>query len=96
MTVSQTDVALSAFLLAMAMYPDVQKKAQSELDMVVGIERLPEFSDLSSLPYLNALIKELWRWHPVLLMAVPHCSTNEDTYDGYFIPSGTVVIPNVW
>ena len=50
----------------MALYPDVQRRAQEELDRVVGNRRLPEFSDRESLPYINAVVKELFRWHPVL------------------------------
>jgi cytochrome P450 len=49
----------------MALYPKVQNKAQAEIDEVVGRERLPGFSDISSLPYVDALIKELLRWNTV-------------------------------
>ena len=49
----------------MALYPEVQKKAQAEIDAVVGPDRLPEFEDRPSLPYINAVIKELLRWHLV-------------------------------
>ena len=50
----------------MALYPDAQRRAQEELDRVVRNRRLPEFSDRESLPYINAVVKELFRWHPVL------------------------------
>ena len=46
----------------MALYPEVQKKAQAEIDAVVGPDRLPEFEDRPSLPYINAVIKESMRW----------------------------------
>ena len=49
----------------MALYPEVQKKAQAEIDAVVGPSRLPDFDDRPSLPYINAIVKELMRWHPV-------------------------------
>lgn len=51
----------------MAKYPDAQKKAhdQAELDAVIGRQRLPEFNDRSSLPYVNAVIKEALRWQLV-------------------------------
>ena len=52
----------------MANYPEVQAKAQAELDAVIGPERLPEFADRATLPYINAIISELFRWHPVLPM----------------------------
>jgi cytochrome P450 len=50
----------------MAMFPEVQKKAQAELDAVIGRERLPDFNDYDSLPYINAVVKETLRWQPVL------------------------------
>lgn len=56
------------FFLAMANHPEVQAKAQAELDAVVGPERLPEFTDLSDLPYINAIVTELFRWQPVIPM----------------------------
>ena len=47
------------------MHPDVQRKAQAEIDAVVGQDRLPNFSDQAKLPYVNAIIKETLRWHPI-------------------------------
>jgi hypothetical protein len=61
----QSASAVQSFFLAMAMYPEVQKKAQKELDAVVGCERLPDFSDRNALPYINAVVKETLRWQPV-------------------------------
>ena len=49
----------------MELFPDVQAKAQAELDTVVGNERLPSFNDRDSLPYINAVCKEVLRWHSV-------------------------------
>jgi len=49
-----------------------------------------------SLPYINAVVKESLRWHLVLPLGVPHMATNDDEYDGYYIPKGTVVIGNGW
>ena len=62
---SQTASNAQSFVLAMAMYPDVQKKAQAELDTVIGRDRLPDLDDLDSLPYIDALVKETLRWQPV-------------------------------
>ena len=56
---------LYAFFLAMTLYPEIQKKAQAELDAVVGQDRLPESEDRDSLPYINAICLELLRWLPV-------------------------------
>ena len=49
----------------MALYPEVQKKAQAEIDSVIGPNRLPNFEDRPSLPYINAVLKEVMRWHLV-------------------------------
>lgn len=52
---------MQTFILAMLLYPDVYRKAQEEMDRVVGTTRLPELDDRDSLPYLNAIIKETYR-----------------------------------
>lgn len=88
--------SLRAFFLAMAMYPDVQKKAQVELDRVVGPTRLPDFEDRDNLPYLNAVVKELTRWHVVAPIGLPHASLEDDEYNGLFIPRGAMIISNFW
>lgn len=49
----------------MTMYPDILKKAQAEIDAVVGYERLPTMEDRAALPYVNAICKELLRWNVV-------------------------------
>ena len=49
----------------MVQYPEVQKRAQAEIDAVVGTERLPDFGDRFSLPYIEAVYRETLRWHPV-------------------------------
>ena len=55
----------------MALYPEVQKKAQAEIDAVVGPNRLPDFHDRPSLPYINAVVKESSRWNLVLPFGRP-------------------------
>ena len=57
--------AIHAFFLAMDLFPEVQAKAQAEVDAVVSSERLPCFVDRDSLPYINAVCKEVLRWHTV-------------------------------
>jgi cytochrome P450 len=56
---------LSLFL-ALTLYPDVQKRAQAELDSVLGRDRLPTFDDKLRLPYIDAMFKELMRWRMVV------------------------------
>jgi cytochrome P450 len=80
----------------MVLSPEVQKKAQAELDAVVGPNRLPEFEDRNSLPYINALCKETLRWHPLVPLGFAHATTQDDIYDGYFIPKGAMILGNSW
>ena len=75
--------------------PAAMRKVQEELDRVVGQNRFPTFEDQASLPYLDAFIKELNRWQPIAPLAVPHAVTADDVYEGYFIPKGTTVVPNI-
>lgn len=94
---SDTTVStIYSFFLAMTLFPDVQKKAQAELDAVVGPDRLPSFADQDSLPYVGALVKEALRWHAVIPTGFPHCVSEDDIHDGYYIPKGSVIIPNIW
>ncbi|CAE6495857.1 unnamed protein product [Rhizoctonia solani] len=83
------------FVMAMAMHPDVQAKAQAELDAVIGT-RLPEMADRDSLPYIRRIVKEVFRWRMVLPLALPHACIQDDTYKGYHIPKGAIVIGNSW
>ena len=53
------------FLLAMGLFPAVQQRAQAELDRVLGGARLPALADRPALPYISALILELYRWAPI-------------------------------
>ena len=92
---SQMFSTVQTIFVAMSLYPEVQRKAQAELHSVVGPNRLPEFEDRDALVYVNAVIKEALRWHNVLPFAVPHRTLEDDEYRGYFIPAGTVLVPNV-
>ncbi|KAG2089751.1 cytochrome P450 [Suillus discolor] len=87
---------LMAFTLAMVLYPDVQKRAQAEIDSVIGRDRLPMFEDRASLPYIDAILRETFRWAPAVPLGVPHATSSADLYDGYFIPKGATVVCNTW
>lgn len=88
--------SISCFVLEMVLYPEVQKKAQAEIDSVVGTSRFPTFADRENLPYVDALVKEVLRWHPVGPMGLPHLTTKPDEYNGYFIPENSLLIPHMW
>lgn len=62
LSTSQSVSALMSFFLAMTLYPEVQKRAQDEIDSIVGVDRLPENSDQAQLPYCSAMCKELLRY----------------------------------
>ncbi|EGN98292.1 hypothetical protein SERLA73DRAFT_91572 [Serpula lacrymans var. lacrymans S7.3] len=84
------------FVLAMFEHPEIQRKAQEEIDLVVGRDRLPDFSDRPSLPYVEALVRETLRWFPVVPLGLPHATTESDIFEGYYIPKGALVIANIW
>ncbi|XP_006459505.1 hypothetical protein AGABI2DRAFT_116472 [Agaricus bisporus var. bisporus H97] len=91
-----TTGVIMTFILAMLLNPDVQRQAQSEIDSVLGPERLPTFSDLSDLPYFSAVLKDALRWNPAVPSGVPHLTTDEDVYDGYYIPKNCIVMSNIY
>ena len=94
---ADTSVAsLNTLVMAMVLYPEVQEKAQAEIDRVVGNERLPDMSDRKNLPYVEALYKEVLRWHPVAPLGVPHRLTTKDTWGKFTLPKGSMIITNLW
>jgi cytochrome P450 len=62
-----TSVALVTFMLAMLVHPNIQKRVQQELDSVIAPNRFPEFSDEPHLPYLSAVLKEVFRYAFIML-----------------------------
>ena len=75
----------------MSLYPEVQRKAQEELDRVVGPNRLPDFRDYEDLVYIRAIVMEAMRWIVVVPLGVHHRVIRDDEYKGFFIPKGTIV-----
>lgn len=86
----------SSFILAMLLFPDIQRKAQSEIDAVIGTGKLPGFEDREELPYVNALIKESLRWFPVLPIATTHAVDEEFIYGGFRIPKSAYLLFSIW
>lgn len=92
-----TTMALEVFVMATVLYgPNFVPKAQEEIDRVVGTDRMPAFSDIGALPYVQAVVNEVLRWRPVSAGGIPHAVTQEDEYMGYRIPAGATVIGNHW
>lgn len=87
---------ITAFVQAMVANRDVQRKAQTEIDSVIGADRSPTWADYASLPYVAQCVKETMRWRPVTPLAFPHALAQDDWVDGHFLPKGTTVIINAW
>ncbi|TCD64635.1 hypothetical protein EIP91_003837 [Steccherinum ochraceum] len=79
-----------------SVYVEVQRKAQAEIDSVVGRDKLPDFSDRDDLPYVEAILKELMRFHTVIPLSGPRSTLKDDFLNGYLIPKDTTIIPNSW
>ncbi|KAF9046690.1 cytochrome P450 [Panaeolus papilionaceus] len=92
----QIDYFVHLSEVAMAKLVETMIPAQSEIDNITNRDRLPTFDHRPSLPYIEALMRELFRWRPPLPLNAPHLSTERDIYKGYYIPKGTVVIANIW
>ncbi|KAK1217185.1 hypothetical protein PQX77_020168 [Marasmius sp. AFHP31] len=86
---------LQSVVLLMIAFPEVQKRAQAELDRVVGPHRLPTLDDFSELPYLRAVVQEIQRFRPVAPL-IPHGTTAPEEYKEYLIPKDTVIFVNTW
>jgi cytochrome P450 len=91
-----TSSTLLSFLLAMIKHPETLKKAQDDVDNICGASRSPTSDDIHDLPYLRACMDETLRWRPVAAGGIPHMLTQDDTYEGYFLPKGTMLLANTW
>ncbi|KAI3330392.1 cytochrome P450 [Ustulina deusta] len=88
--------AFETFLLAMAAYPSVLKTAQQEVDGFYGSDKMPMGTNEAELPYLAACLLEVLRWRPSIPSGIPHATTQDDIYEGFFIPANTAVLTNIW
>ncbi|KAF5365656.1 hypothetical protein D9758_003167 [Tetrapyrgos nigripes] len=86
------------FLMAMLLFPDTMRKAQAEIDAVVGSDGklMPGFLQIKDLPYCVALTKEVFRWAPAAPGGFPHYTELDDEYKGFKIPAKSMVIPCIW
>ncbi|KAI0761209.1 cytochrome P450, partial [Trametes elegans] len=86
---------LASFILLMLENPDVQIRAQKEIDRVVGSDRLPSYEDREDLPYTNAILTEVLRFRPPINI-VTRTPSQDDEHNGYIIEKDTVVFVNFW
>ncbi|KAJ7763385.1 putative monooxygenase [Mycena metata] len=87
---------LLILFLAMMLNPAIQAKARKELDDIIGQDRLPTIADKASLPYIKSVMVEVFRWNPAIPLGVAHALTEDDIYEGMYLPKGSLMIPNVW
>ncbi|KVI12210.1 cytochrome P450 [Cynara cardunculus var. scolymus] len=76
--------------------PDLIKKATEELDRVIGKERWVHETDFSNLPFIDSILKETMRLHPVAVLLAPHLALEDCQVAGYDITKGTTVFINSW
>ena len=90
-----TSTTLSWGLIYMTLNPDIQHRVQAEIDAVLGKGDLPSMSHRTKMPYTEACIAEIQRLGDVVSLGVPHATTEDVTFRGFFIPSGTMILPNM-
>ncbi|KDN46850.1 hypothetical protein RSAG8_03927, partial [Rhizoctonia solani AG-8 WAC10335] len=92
----QTSSVIKSFFLMVCLYPEAAKKAQAEIDSVIGRERIPSLQDRSSLPYTDALVQEVMRMCPPFPLGIFHLATEDIEFQGYRIPKGSIINANIW
>lgn len=91
-----TATAIEWTLSELIKHPRVMKKVQKELENVVGMEREVEESDLEKLEYLDMVVKETMRLHPVAPLLLPHAAIEDCNVNGFHIPRKSRVIINIF
>lgn len=94
--IESTPITLRVAIKALLLNPAAAKRAQQEIDDIVGPDRLPQFEDVPEMPYMDALIKEVLRWQPVTPLGAPHSTDTDQQYMGYWIPRGSIIMQNYY
>nr|A0A1D8QMD1.1 RecName: Full=Carnosic acid synthase; AltName: Full=Cytochrome P450 76AK6; Short=SfCYP76AK6; AltName: Full=Miltiradien-20-al synthase; AltName: Full=Pisiferic acid synthase [Salvia fruticosa]AOW42544.1 cytochrome P450 76AK6 [Salvia fruticosa] len=94
---SDTSAATTEWaMVELLLHPDKLAKLKAELKSVVGDKSIIEESDISKLPYLQATVKEVLRYHPAAPLLAPHLAEEETQLNGYIIPKNTKIFINDW
>lgn len=91
-----TSSIIIAFMHALTKWPEVQKKAQKQIDEVVGENRSPTMEDYAQLPYVAACVKEAMRWRPVVPLGFPHVLSEDDVVGDMVLPKGSQIFINAY
>lgn len=91
-----TSVSIEWAIAELLHYPHYMKRLQDEVDAVVGKDRVLDESDIKSMPFLQACVKELFRLHPAAPLGIPHYNLERTTLAEYDIPAQTTVMLNLW
>nr|XP_044634448.1 cytochrome P450 2D14-like isoform X2 [Equus asinus] len=90
-----TSTALAWALLLMILHPDVQRRVQQEIDEVIGQTRRPEMGDQARMPFTMAVVHEVQRFGDIAPLGAPHMTSRDIEVQGFLIPKGTTLIPNL-
>ncbi|XP_046502602.1 LOW QUALITY PROTEIN: cytochrome P450 2D14-like [Equus quagga] len=90
-----TSTTLAWALLLMILHPDVQRRVQQEIDEVIGQTRRPEMGDQAHMPFTMAVVHEVQRFADIVPLGVPHMTSRDVEVQGFLIPKGTMLIPNL-
>lgn len=82
-------------IVASLHHPEKQAIARAQVDAVVGKDRMPNFDDVVDLPYVRAFVLETNRWKPLVPLGVDHAAVQDDEYEGYYFPKGTIIRYNL-
>ncbi|XP_019355655.1 cytochrome P450 2U1 isoform X2 [Alligator mississippiensis] len=83
-------------LLYMSLYPEVQEKVHAEISAVIGPDQAPSLADKAKMPFTEATIMEVQRMTVVVPLSIPRMASKTAVLQGYTIPKGSVIVPNLW
>ncbi|XP_026524452.1 cytochrome P450 2U1 isoform X1 [Notechis scutatus] len=83
-------------LLYMSLHPQEQRKVQEEIELVIGCNRPPTLADKVHMPFTEATIMEIQRMTVVVPLSIPRMASESTELQGYLIPKGSVIVPNLW